>query len=289
MIGLLDSGIGGLTAVRALCRRQPGLACLYMADTAFLPYGEKDAAALVRRAEAALSFFCREGAEAVLFACGTLSAVALPHLSCRDIPVFGVLTPAADAAARATGCGRVLVLATEASVASDAYLHALSARGVQAKQIACPLFVPLCESGRLAPDDPILARAVAQTLPRGCEDGADTVLLGCTHYTWLVPALQRRFPGLTLIDAAGEAAKACLAALPETVRTTCPDAAAQILPDVAPLSAAMRPEAVPFPETKEPHRLYGGCRFVATGDAAAFARAASSLLKFSVRASSVPL
>ena len=327
MIGFLDSGVGGLAALSRLCRHRPGAACVYMADTAFLPYGEKDAVTLAKRAETALAFFCREKASAVLFACGTLSAVALPHLSPRGLPVFGVLAPAVDAAARATECGRVLVLATEASVTSGAYPRALAARGIRTRQIACPRFVPLCESGHTAPDDPLLREAVAQTLPQGCEDGADTVLLGCTHYTWLVPALQRRFPGAALIDAAGEAVRACLAALPETaenaspgavcpplpeaaVPTACPDTAAHIFPETAPgaeifsagqpsekelppatepPSATKRPPAPPTPETEDPARRFCGCRFVCTGDAAAFARAASSLLKFPVRVSSVSL
>lgn len=315
MIGLLDSGVGGLAALSRLCRCRPGAACVYMADTAFLPYGAKDAVTLAGRAEAALAFFRREKASAVLFACGTLSAVALPHPSPRDLPVFGVLAPAVDAAVRATECGRVLVLATEASVTSGAYPRALAARGIRARQIACPLFVPLCESGHTAPGDALLREAVAQTLPQGCEDGADTVLLGCTHYTWLVPALQKRFPGAALIDAAGEAVHACLAALPETaetispgavcpslpdaaVPTACPDTAVPIspktvsgaeIPSAGQLPATQPPTVPPAPDTEDPARRFCGCRFVCTGDAAAFARAASSLLKFPVRVSSVSL
>lgn len=274
MIGLFDSGVGGVAALARLCRKRPGLGCLYMADTAFLPYGEKDAKTLAARAEAALAFFRKEGAEAVLFACGTLSAVALPHLCCRDIPVFGVLTPAADAATRATRCGRVLVLATEASVASGAYPSSLALRGVSARQIACPRFVPLCEGGHTDPDDPLVREAVAATLPPGCEGGADTILLGCTHYAWLAPALRRRFPEASLIDAAASAADACLAALSERAAVSPDTPSGKVHPPSAAESTA---------------EAFGGCRFVCTGNAPAFARAASSLLHFPVRASSVSL
>ena len=217
MIGIFDSGLGGLAALREICRLRPQTDVLYVADTAYVPYGGRDAEELTARAQAAVAYFATQRAEAVLFACGTLSAVALPRLAPCDIPLFGVLYPAADAAARATRTGRVLVLATEASVSSGAYARALRERGVGCVlQRACPLFVPLVEQGLTSPADPAVAGMADHYLSDLASAGADTVILGCTHYSYLTEAVCQQLHPAAVIDAAAEAARACLAALPHT-------------------------------------------------------------------------
>lgn len=197
-IGLFDSGVGGLTVLRAVARRLPGERLAYFGDTARVPYGTKSAETITRYAVECGSFLAARGVKLLIVACNSASAVAIPALRDRlDIPVIGVVEAGARAAAAATSTGRVGVIGTEGTIKSGAYpaaLHALNPR-LRVLSQPCPLFVPLVEEGWL--DDPVtrlVAERYLQTfLPapheRSCGERVDTVILGCTHYPLLASVI----------------------------------------------------------------------------------------------------
>ncbi|GAA3761304.1 glutamate racemase [Terriglobus aquaticus] len=197
-IGVFDSGFGGLTVLRALLQHLPGADFLYLGDTARLPYGSKSAETITRYTSAAIHTLVGHGAQLVVIACNTASALALPHLQGNsEVPLVGVIQPGAEAAKLAVRDIQlpVLVLATEATVASHAYQHACAQHGLSTIEKACPLLVPLVEEGWT--DHPVtrqvaeiyLEESVAATRP-----GA--VLLGCTHYPLVRPLLERSIHSL---------------------------------------------------------------------------------------------
>lgn len=209
-IGVFDSGVGGLTVVAALRRRLPGEKVLYLGDTARLPYGTKSPATVARYTQRNVDLLVERGVKAVVVACNTASALALPHLR-TEVPVWGVIEPGA-ARAVAASAGRVGVIATESTIRSDAYGEALRRRrpGLSVIGQACPLFVPLVEEGWL--EDPVTHLVAERYLAPLIEGGVDTLVLGCTHYPLLAPVLSRLLgPRVTLVDS-GEAVAAELAA-----------------------------------------------------------------------------
>lgn len=201
-IGVFDSGVGGLTVVSALRRRLPGESILYLGDTARLPYGSKSPDTVTRYTRRNIEFLTGRGVKAVVVACNTASALALPNLDMHEVPTWGVIEPGAVKAAQVSR-GRVGVIATEATVRSDAYPRALRAvrAGLEIVSQACPLFVPLVEEGWH--DDPVTEEVARRYLRPLLEAGIDTLVLGCTHYPLLVPVLQRvAGPDVTLVDSA---------------------------------------------------------------------------------------
>ncbi|HEY0514504.1 MAG TPA: glutamate racemase [Thermoanaerobaculia bacterium] len=205
-IGVFDSGVGGLTVVSALRRRLPGESILYLGDTARLPYGSKSPDTVTRYTRRNIEFLTGRGVKAVVVACNTASALALPSLDLGGVPTWGVIEPGAHKAA-ALSRGRVGVIATEATVRSDAYPLALRAirPDLEILSQACPLFVPLVEEGWH--DDPVTAQVAERYLRPLLDAGIDTLVLGCTHYPLLKPVLQRvAGPGVTLVDSAEEVA-----------------------------------------------------------------------------------
>jgi len=213
-IGVFDSGVGGLTVVSALRRRLPRESILYLGDTARLPYGSKSPDTVTRYTENNIAFLLGRGVKAVVVACNTASALALPHLH-PDVPTWGVIEPGARQAA-AVSRGRVGVIATEATVRSDAYPRALRALRpeLEIRSRACPLFVPLVEEGWH--DDPITEEVAKRYLAPLLDAGIDTLVLGCTHYPLLAPVLARvAGPGVTLVDSAEAVAEVVAAGLAE--------------------------------------------------------------------------
>ncbi len=205
-IGVFDSGVGGLTVVSALRRRLPGESILYLGDTARLPYGSKSPDTVTRYTRRNIEFLTDRGVKAVVVACNTASALALPDILLKgdmhELPTWGVIEPGARKAAEVSR-GKVGVIATEATVRSDAYPRALRAvrPDLEIVSRACPLFVPLVEEGWH--DDPITEEVARRYLEPLLETGIDTLVLGCTHYPLLVPVLQRvAGPGVTLVDSA---------------------------------------------------------------------------------------
>lgn len=206
MIGIVDSGIGGLSAYLPL-REKCESDILYLADEAHLPYGEKTDAELLSYARAAIAFFEEKGADAVLFACGTLSSVALPYIKSTPMPVYGAAEPAAKAAVRQTVCRRVAIAATEATVRSGYLQKLLCAEGIASVAIPCAPFVTLAENHTNASE---AYQTVQAWLAPALDFGADTVLLGCTHYAFLKDSIRLALPSAMQIDAGKEAAKAFL-------------------------------------------------------------------------------
>ncbi len=201
-IGVFDSGVGGLTVVAALRHYLPNESFLYLGDTARLPYGSKSASTVQRYTERNLGFLGSRGVKAVVVACNTASALALPHLR-SDLPIWGVVEPGAQWAAKMTANDRIGVIATESTVRSDAYGEALRRwrPGLTVTSQACPLFVPLVEEGWL--DGEIVEAVAKRYLEPLRRADVDTVVLGCTHYPLLKPVLRRVLgEGVQLADSA---------------------------------------------------------------------------------------
>jgi glutamate racemase len=213
-IGVFDSGVGGLTVVSALRRRLPRESILYLGDTARLPYGSKSPETVIRYTRRNIEFLAERGVKAVVVACNTASALALPHLDPR-VPTWGVIEPGARKAAEVSR-GRVGVIATEGTIRSDAYAHAIRRLRPELEILsqACPLFVPLVEEGWH--DDPVTEEVAQRYLAPLLAAGIDTLVLGCTHYPLLKPVLQRVVgPDVTLVDSAESVAEVVAAGLAE--------------------------------------------------------------------------
>ena len=217
-IGIFDSGLGGLTAVRALTAAAPWESFVYLGDTAHAPYGDRPAEQLRALSRQNVRFLRSRGVKALLVACNTSTANAMDVMLAEnpDLPVLGVIEPAAEAAVSATETGRVGLLATAATVASGAYERAIRRLdpGVQVTASACPKLVPLVEAGRTDPDDGELAAAAEEYAAPLLAAGADTVILGCTHYPIIRAAIRRAVgPDVTRIDSGAASVGALLKAL----------------------------------------------------------------------------
>ncbi len=207
-IGVFDSGVGGLTAVRCLRRLLPGEDIVFFGDTARVPYGSRSPEEIHRFARENLEYLLSFGAKAVLAACGTISAIALEDLQDAGIPVCGVLLPAAEQAAKITRSGRVGVIATPASIGSGSYQRALEARGCTVTANACPQYVPLAEQGRVQPGDPLVDAVTAEYLAPMREAEIDTLILGCTHFPLFREAITAYLgEDVALVDASAAAAE----------------------------------------------------------------------------------
>ena len=204
MIGVFDSGTGGLTALSHLRRLLPRADLCFFGDTAHLPFGTRTDREVRRLFADAFVFFRRLGCRAVLSACGTVSCAALPHVKHSPIPLFGVVESAAKKAVRNAPGGRVAILATEAAIRSRQYERVLRALdpALTVLGIPCPSFVPLAEAGRA---DAEAEREVYRVLRPLLSWHPDVLLLGCTHFVRLSPLIAQLFPDVPLVDA-GEAA-----------------------------------------------------------------------------------
>ncbi|MDP9169278.1 MAG: glutamate racemase [Acidobacteriota bacterium] len=216
-IGVFDSGVGGLTVLKALRIALPHREFLYLGDTARVPYGRKPAAMVREFAREITSFLAERGAEAVVVACNTATAVALGDLQHEfTLPIWGVIEPGVEAALRTTRSGRVGVIGTSGTIASQAYQKRLEARGLKVWAKACPLFVHLVEEGLAdSPEAELLARHYL-----GDHPDIDTLILGCTHYPVLTPVLLRVLgPGVQLVSSATVAAESVRDALGDAENT----------------------------------------------------------------------
>lgn len=213
-IGVFDSGIGGLTVAAALMRRLPSESILYLGDTARLPYGSKSPETVTGYTRTNLAFLAARGVKAVVVACNTASALALPRLE-PHLPTWGVVIPGARSAASVTH-GKVGVIATESTIRSDAYARELRRLDpeLEIRSKACPLFVPLVEEGWH--DDPVTEEVARRYLGSLLDDGVDTLVLGCTHYPLLKPVLVRvAGPDVALVDSATATAESVAQGLEE--------------------------------------------------------------------------
>ncbi len=215
-IGVFDSGFGGLTVLKALLEVIPKADYLYFGDTARLPYGSKSAQTVARYASEAAIFLERQGAQKLVIACNTATALALPQIQkATSVEAIGVVEPGAQRAAQASRSGKAVVIGTDATISSHAYAKALAALNVEAREKACPLLVPLVEEGWVdhSVTEEVARIYLKEAFSQGFES-ADVLLLGCTHYPLLKPLLQRVVPdGVTLVDSADSTALAVKDAL----------------------------------------------------------------------------
>lgn len=216
-IGVFDSGLGGLTAVRELRRILPGEDIVYFGDTGRVPYGTRGVDVIVRYAKQDIAFLLEQNVKYVMAACGTVSST-LSEAYTRTLPVpyTGVVQSAAAAAVRATRTGLIGVIGTPATVKSGSYNAAIAALmpGARIVATACPLFVPLVENGYVQDGNPVTRLVIEEYLAPVRASGVDTLILGCTHYPLLKKMIGDYMgPEVTLIDSGKATAEAAAAAL----------------------------------------------------------------------------
>ncbi|MEB3183654.1 MAG: glutamate racemase [Cyanobacteriota bacterium] len=205
LVGLFDSGLGGLTVLRQVRALHPTARCLYLGDTARVPYGQRSTQEIRAIAAEVVHWLRLQGVDVLLMACNTSNALALDVAETEaGVPVLGLI----DSVAAELGKGRVGVLATPATAASGAYRRAIQALHPSSSvlEIGCPAFVPLIEAGDL--EAPELRHAAEAYLHPLLEAEVQTIVLGCTHYPLLAPLLAPLLPeGVRLVDPARAAAR----------------------------------------------------------------------------------
>jgi len=220
-IGVFDSGVGGLTVVRALRATLPGEDIVYLGDTARVPYGNKSPRTVERYSLACQQFLLDRGVKLVLIACNTASANALPALTAASpVPVIGAVEPGASTALAATRNGHLGVIGTLGTIRSGAYAAAIGARNPDAvlSALACPLLVPLAEEGWTDDDVAMLVARRYLTQLFAMDPDIDTLVLGCTHYPLLKDVITRVATELAgkpiaVVDSASAMAEAAREAL----------------------------------------------------------------------------
>lgn len=211
-IGVFDSGLGGLTALKELHELMPNEDIVYFGDSARIPYGTKSPSVIKKFALQDARFLISKGVKAILVACGTVSSNCLSDIAAESgLPVIGVIDAAANTAADTAmkGNGAVAVLGTSATVKSGAFELALSAEGVrEIISCACPMFVPLVENWHPDPKDPVTNAIIAEYLSPVARKKPAAAILGCTHYPLLADAIKNHLPETVLVSSGAEAAKA---------------------------------------------------------------------------------
>ena len=208
-IGIFDSGLGGLTAVKELVKVLPHENIIYFGDTARVPYGNRSKKTIVRYAEQDADFLLSKGVKMIIAACGTVSSVAVNLKDQLPVPFTGVVAPTALAASNATKNGRVGVIGTSATVNSGSYKNELLRlnKSISVFQQDCPLVVSLVENSFISPDDDIGKLTVERYLQGLKEQQIDTLILGCTHFPIIAKAISNYLgPEVTLIDSGRETA-----------------------------------------------------------------------------------
>ncbi|HKY33641.1 MAG TPA: glutamate racemase, partial [Candidatus Polarisedimenticolia bacterium] len=209
-IGIFDSGIGGLTVLRAVAGRLPAERLVYLGDTARVPYGTKSAGTVSRYTRQCARFLLSRDVKALVVACNTASALAMDalrgELPVAGMPVLGVIEPGAVEACRVSTGGRVGVIGTASTIRSGAYARAIKAirPDFTVTGVACPLFVPLAEEGWIDPNDDVAHAVAARYLGSLVRERIDTLILGCTHYPLLRGVIERALgeaaAGIALVD-----------------------------------------------------------------------------------------
>lgn len=203
-LGIFDSGVGGLTVVRAVQALLPAESILYLGDTARLPYGSKSPATIRQFADDDVRFLLTHGVKAIVVACNTATAHALPVLRQHyRVPILGVIEPGVEAALADPTAERIGIIATRGTIGSHAYQHALALRrtGLMIHGQAAPLLVPLIEENWI--EHPATRQVLQTYLEPLIAKGIDTLLLACTHYPLLVPVLRELLPPeVRLVDSA---------------------------------------------------------------------------------------
>lgn len=204
-IGVIDSGVGGLTVAKEIMRQLPNEEILYLGDTARCPYGPRSGEEVRKFTWEITNFLLKKNIKMLVIACNTATAVALDeirnHLS---IPVIGVIFPGAITALKVTKNYKIGVIGTEGTINSNAYELALKSinRSTYVKSLACPKFVPLVESGEY--EGPVAKKVVDETLTPLKNKGLDTLILGCTHYPLLEPIIKNVMGQEVTVISSGE-------------------------------------------------------------------------------------
>lgn len=191
-IGVFDSGVGGLTVAKEIMTQIPNERIVYFGDTARVPYGSKSKKTITKYTRQIIRFLMTYDVKALVIACNTMSANALEEVEKElSIPIIGVVKPGARVAASQTKNRRIGVIATESTIHSEMYEHFINQIDPSLQVIgkACPLFCPLVEEGML--DDPVTDEIARRYLTGLMEQNVDTLILGCTHYPLLAPAIGR--------------------------------------------------------------------------------------------------
>lgn len=211
MIGIFDSGLGGLTAYRELKALLPGEQFVYFGDTGRVPYGSRSHEILTKYAKQDIEFLRTKGVDVILAACGTVSSVVLDEIAADcDLPLIGVVDASVNEALAATKNGIIGVIGTGATISSGAFAKKIKAARPDAKVIstACPLFVPLVENGYIQRDCTVTRLIAEDYLAAIKTSGADTLILGCTHFPIIADIIGDLLPGVTLISSGAAAARA---------------------------------------------------------------------------------
>ncbi len=210
-IGVFDSGLGGLTVVKEIIKELPNEDIIYFGDTGRVPYGTRSVDTIKKYAIEDERFLLTHDVKLIVAACGTVSSVASDTAKLLPVPYFEVVSHAAKAAIKASKNGKIGVIGTNATVKSSQHKVEILKLNPVAKVIncACPLFVPLVEEGWYSADDVIVYETVKRYLQPIIDFGADTLILGCTHYPVLREAISRVLgEGVTLINAGTATAEA---------------------------------------------------------------------------------
>ncbi len=206
-IGVFDSGLGGLCALKELKTLLPNEHFIYFGDTGRTPYGTRSEEKITEYAASDVRFLQEHNVKAILAACGTVSAIALERIKDGSpTPLFGIIDSAASAAAQATENGKIGVMGTGATVKSGVFENKLAKLGnYEVHKAACPLLVPIVENNLI--DTEIAYHAIKHYMDPLVKTGVDTVILGCTHFPLLADRISGIYPELTLINSGAEAAR----------------------------------------------------------------------------------
>ncbi|PKM86095.1 MAG: glutamate racemase [Firmicutes bacterium HGW-Firmicutes-12] len=211
-IGVFDSGVGGLSVVREMLQQMPNESFIYFADTAHVPYGSREPWEIKSFSTAITSFLIGQGCKMIIIACNTTNSLAYNDLIMKyDVPFIGVIEPGVDKALSITKNGRIGIIATEATTKSEVYQKMLKEKNPLIKAAAepCPLFVPFVEKGEI--EGEAVCNAALQYLEPLIQQEVDTLIMGCTHYPFLMPLLKRiTGPAVTHVDPAKETVKRAL-------------------------------------------------------------------------------
>lgn len=213
-IGVFDSGLGGLTAVKELEELMPYEDIVYFGDTGRVPYGAKSPDTVIRYSKQIITFLKSKNVKAILAACGTVSSTASETGKNSGIPYFDVIEPTAKAAMDATESGRIGIVGTTTTIKSGSYRNYILRTGAQCEvfEQACPMFVPLVENGYISPQDEVTRLVAERSLSSLRAKDIDTLILGCTHFPIITPTISSVIgDNVTLINSGKEAAKALCA------------------------------------------------------------------------------
>ncbi len=219
-IGVFDSGLGGLTAVREIMAQMPAEDIIYFGDTGRVPYGGRSRATIVKYTRQDINFLMQYDIKAIVIACNTADTAARQLMQREyDLPIFGAVQPASLLAARATRSSRIGLIGTTTTIASGRYEQFIHEARPEAevRAYACPLLVPLVENGRIRPGDVVIETVVREYLQPLRDWGCDTLVLGCTHYPLLMEVIGDFMgPDVTLINSGAAAAEGLRQALEQT-------------------------------------------------------------------------